>query len=122
MNKLKVMLMEDEAVVLEGYKKLFDWEGRGCAVVCEAGDGISAVSMADRYRPDIILMDINIPRLSGLEAIEAIPVSLLWAWTKDFLNVFVRQPLEFGLLMTPWGSIYRDSTFSTPTGYIRFYS
>jgi two-component system response regulator YesN len=72
MNKLKVMLVEDEAVVLEGYKKLFDWEGRGCAVVCEAGDGISAVSLADRWRPDIILMDINIPRLSGLEAIEAI--------------------------------------------------
>jgi two-component system response regulator YesN len=72
MNKLKVMLVEDEAVVLEGYKKLFDWEGRGCAVVCEAGDGISAVSLADRCRPDIILMDINIPLLSGLEAMEAI--------------------------------------------------
>jgi two-component system response regulator YesN len=72
MNKLKVMLVEDEAVVLEDYKKLFDWEGRGCAVVCEAGDGISAVSLADRYRPDIILMDINIPLLSGLEALELI--------------------------------------------------
>jgi two-component system response regulator YesN len=72
MNKLKVMLVEDEAVVLEGYKKLFEWEGRGCTVVCEAGDGISAVSLADRCRPDIILMDINIPLLSGLEAMEAI--------------------------------------------------
>ncbi|MDR1950559.1 MAG: response regulator [Spirochaetaceae bacterium] len=72
MNKLKVMLVEDEAVVLEGYKKLFDWEGRGCAVVCEVGDGLSAVSLADRYRPDIILMDINIPLLSGLDAIDAI--------------------------------------------------
>ena len=72
MNKLKVMLVEDEAVVLEGYKKLFDWEGQGCAVVCEAGDGISAVNLAGRYQPDIILMDINIPLLSGLEAMETI--------------------------------------------------
>jgi two-component system response regulator YesN len=72
MNKLKVMLVEDEAVVLEGYRKLFDWESLGCAVVCEAGDGISAVSLADRYRPDIILMDINIPLLSGLAALELI--------------------------------------------------
>jgi two-component system response regulator YesN len=72
MYKLKVMLVEDEAMVLEGYKKLFDWESRGCVVVCEAGDGISAVSLADCYRPDIILMDINIPLLSGLEALELI--------------------------------------------------
>jgi two-component system response regulator YesN len=72
MGQMKVMLVDDEAVVLEGYKKLFNWEGRGFTVVCEANDGMAAVSLALEYRPDIILMDINIPLLSGLEAIEAI--------------------------------------------------
>jgi len=69
---MKVMLIDDEPLVLEGYKKLFDWEKHGLKVVCEAGDGITAVSLALHYQPEIILMDINIPFLSGLEAIEAI--------------------------------------------------
>jgi two-component system response regulator YesN len=72
MNKIKVMLVEDEITVREGYKKLFDWEGHGFTVACEAGDGLSAVSLASQYTPDIILMDINIPLLSGLDAIEVI--------------------------------------------------
>jgi two-component system response regulator YesN len=70
--KLKFMLVDDEVIVLEGYKKLFDWEKRGFTIICEARDGISAVSLANQYRPDIILMDINIPILSGLDAIQKI--------------------------------------------------
>jgi two-component system response regulator YesN len=76
MNKIKVMLVEDEAVVREGYRKLFDWNRHGCTIVSEAGDGLSAVSLAGEYRPDVILMDINIPIMSGLDAIEAIQKQL----------------------------------------------
>ena len=76
MNKIKVMLVEDEAVVREGYRKLFDWDRHGCVIVNEAGDGLSAVSLAGEYRPDVILMDINIPIISGLDAIAAIQKQL----------------------------------------------
>jgi two-component system response regulator YesN len=76
MHKMKVMLVDDEVTVLEGYKKLFDWENHGFSIVCEANDGMSAVSLASRYRPDVILMDINIPLLSGLDAIQAIAKQL----------------------------------------------
>jgi len=69
---MKIMLVDDEPLVLEGYRKLFDWEKHGFTVICEASDGMTAVSLASQYRPDIILMDINIPLLSGLEAISAI--------------------------------------------------
>ena len=72
MYKMKVMLVDDEPLVLEGYRKLFDWEKHGFVVVCEASDGITAVSLAHHHKPDIILMDINIPLLSGLDAISAI--------------------------------------------------
>jgi two-component system response regulator YesN len=72
MYKMKVMLVDDESLVLEGYRKLFDWEKHGFTVVCDAGDGMTAVSLAHRYKADIILMDINIPLLSGLDAISAI--------------------------------------------------
>jgi two-component system response regulator YesN len=76
LNRIKVMLVEDEAVVREGYRKLFDWKRYGCAIVSEAGDGLSAVSLAGEYRPDVILMDINIPVMSGLDAIAAIQKQL----------------------------------------------
>jgi two-component system response regulator YesN len=76
MNRIKVMLVEDEAVAREGYRKLFDWERHGCVIVSEAGDGLSAVSLAGEYRPDVILMDINIPIISGLDAIAAIQKQL----------------------------------------------
>ena len=71
-NSLKVMLVDDEVTILEGFKRLFDWKAYGCEVVCEAWDGVMAVNQAKIYRPDIIVMDINIPIMSGLEALRVI--------------------------------------------------
>ena len=72
MKKMKVMLVDDEPLVLEGYRKLFDWEKHGFTIICEASDGMAAVSLAYHHQPDIILMDINIPLLSGLDTISTI--------------------------------------------------
>ncbi len=69
---LKVMLVDDEVTILEGFKRLFDWESYGCKVVCEACDGVMAVNQAKAYQPDIIIMDINIPVMTGLEALRLI--------------------------------------------------
>lgn len=71
-NVLKVMLVDDEVTILEGFKRLFDWEAHGCKVVCEAYDGVMAVNQARACQPDIVIMDINIPIMSGLEAIRLI--------------------------------------------------
>ena len=71
-NSLKVMLVDDEVTILEGFKSLFDWKAYGCEVVCEALDGVMAVNQAKLYQPDIIIMDINIPVMSGLEALRVI--------------------------------------------------
>jgi len=72
MEKLKVMLVDDEITILEGFKWLFDWEKHGCIVICEAEDGVMAINYAKIYEPDIIIMDINIPIISGLDAIRII--------------------------------------------------
>lgn len=69
---LKVMLVDDEVTILEGFKRLFDWESYGCKVVCEACDGVMAVNQARTYQPDIIIMDINLPVMTGLEALRLI--------------------------------------------------
>jgi DNA-binding NarL/FixJ family response regulator len=67
MDIIKVMLVEDHALVREGTRRLLDLE-QDLHVVAEAGDGETAVQLADKHRPDVILMDINIPGKNGIEA------------------------------------------------------
>ena len=71
MKKLNVLLVDDEIMIREGFKRLFDWEAHGCQVVGEAADGMEAMEKIDSLCPDIVIMDINIPILSGLKVIEA---------------------------------------------------
>lgn len=72
MNKCRVLLADDEARILEGYQLLFDWQKYQCEVVGTAMDGEEAVEKAKQLWPDIVIMDINLPKLNGLEAIRAI--------------------------------------------------
>lgn len=70
MKKLRVLLVDDEIMIREGFKRLFDWEAHGCEVVGEAADGMEALAQIDALRPDIVIMDINIPIMSGLKVIQ----------------------------------------------------
>ena len=70
MNKLRVLLVDDEIMIREGFKRLFDWEAHDCQVVGEAADGMEALSQIDTLRPDIVIMDINIPIMNGLKVIQ----------------------------------------------------
>ena len=70
MKKLRVLLVDDEIMIREGFKRLFDWEAHDCEVIGEASDGIEAVAQIDSLHPDIVIMDINIPIMNGLKVIE----------------------------------------------------
>ena len=70
MEKLHVLLVDDEIMIREGFKRLFDWAGHGCEVSGEAADGMEALAQIDLLRPDIVIMDINIPIINGLKVIE----------------------------------------------------
>ncbi len=66
MHKKKILIADDHALVREGiaaFLKLCD----DVEVVAEASDGIEALEKAEKFRPDIVLMDINMPKLGGLE-------------------------------------------------------
>lgn len=64
---IRVLLVDDQALVRAGFRALLDAQP-DVTVVGEAGDGIEAVSLALDLVPDIVLMDIRMPRLDGLEA------------------------------------------------------
>ena len=70
MKRLGVLLVDDEIMIREGFKRLFDWETHGCEVVGEAVDGMEALAKIDALVPDIVIMDINIPIMNGLKVIE----------------------------------------------------
>ena len=70
MKKLRVLLVDDEIMIREGFKRLFDWEAHDCEVVGEAADGMEALSGIDTLCPDIVIMDINIPIMNGLKVIQ----------------------------------------------------
>lgn len=72
MSLCRVLLVDDEAMILEGYQKVFDWNKYQCEVVGTAMDGEEAVEKAGTLNADIVVMDINLPKLNGLEAIKAI--------------------------------------------------
>lgn len=70
MKKLRVLLVDDEIMIREGFKRLFDWAAHDCEVVGEAADGMETLSRIDALCPDIVIMDINIPIMNGLKVIQ----------------------------------------------------
>jgi NarL family two-component system response regulator LiaR len=67
MDKIKVMLVEDHVLMREGTRELLERE-EDLSVIAQAGDGLEAVRLAATHDPDVILMDIALPQLNGLEA------------------------------------------------------
>ena len=70
MKKLQVVLVDDEIMIREGFKRLFDWASHDCEVIGEAADGMEALAQIDHLQPDIVIMDINIPIINGLKVIQ----------------------------------------------------
>lgn len=68
---IKVVIADDHPLVREGLRKVLELE-QGIEVVEEAGDGQGAINMARKMKPDVILMDINMPGTNGIEATRVI--------------------------------------------------
>jgi two-component system response regulator DegU len=71
MNKISVLIADDHCMVRQGIKQIIELE-EDIVVIAQASNGEEAVKLAAIHRPDIILMDINMPGTNGIDAIKAL--------------------------------------------------
>ncbi|MFV0465650.1 MAG: response regulator [Lachnospiraceae bacterium] len=97
----KVMLVDDEPIIVEGLSHSVDWAKFGCEVVCTANDGIEGIEKMKECKPDLLFLDICMPEMDGLTMIAAIKsqffdveISILTGF-RDF--DFAREALHLGV-------------------------
>jgi DNA-binding NarL/FixJ family response regulator len=71
---VRIVLADDQALLRKGFRMILEAED-GVEIVGEAADGSDAVRLAELYRPDVVLMDVRMPVLDGIEATRAITSS-----------------------------------------------
>lgn len=93
------MLADDHSMVREGFRLILDSEP-DLEVVAEAGDGKEAVALAQQLQPDIVVMDVTMPELNGIEATRRIcdvaPRARVLALSMHRDAVYVREILKAG--------------------------
>jgi NarL family two-component system response regulator LiaR len=99
MPKITILLAEDHVVVRESIRQLLEREA-GFEVIGEASDGEEAVDTARRLKPDVIIMDISMPNLNGIEATRQIkalhpPAAILILTAYDY-EQYIFPLLEAG--------------------------
>jgi DNA-binding NarL/FixJ family response regulator len=99
MKRIRILLADDHAVVRQGFKMILSAHA-DMEIVGEAGNGREAVQLAEQLRPDIVVMDVAMPELNGIEAtrrvMEAVPHSRVLALSMHKDSVYVREILRAG--------------------------
>src|SRR5262245_4495258 len=99
MRKLRILLAEDHETVREGLKVILNAQA-DMEVVGEAPDGEAAVSQAQALQPDVVVMDVSMPKMNGLRATEAMqhccPQVKVLTLTRHADDGFLQQLLRAG--------------------------
>lgn len=99
-KKIRLLLVDDHALVREGLRQMLESQP-DMVVVGEASDGLESLEIARKQRPDIVLMDITMPGMSGIEATRAITSLGLGA---KVLGVTVHENVEYFFRMLVAGA------------------
>ena len=99
MQKIRVVIADDHAVLRAGLRMLINTQP-DMIVVAEAGDGLAAVRQATETKPDVVVMDITMPAMGGIQAIEqirqALPQTQILVLTMHDDTAYLRSALAAG--------------------------
>lgn len=102
-SRIRVVIADDSIVVRQLLRYLLESDGR-FTVIAEANDGLEAVEIVQKLKPDIITMDIQMPKMDGLQAIEflmresPIPIIVISSYTNDATMNITFEALQAGAL------------------------
>jgi AmiR/NasT family two-component response regulator len=106
LKRKRILIADDESIILMDLREMLN--NLGYLVVGEANDGRSAVNMARELRPDLVVMDIKMPDMDGIEAATVLteekiaPVLLLTAYSQEDLIERAREAGVVGYLVKPF--------------------
>jgi len=118
MGRIKILLAEDHVVVRQGTRQLLEREP-DIEVIGEAGDGEEAVRLASQLKPDVVIMDVAMPKLNGIEATrqikELFPSIIVLILTGYDYDEYILSLLEIGAA----GYLLKDVSGDELVGAIR---
>lgn len=94
MTRRKILIVEDEVLVRCGLRSMVNWEKLGLDVIGDASNGKEALEIYEKEKPDIVMTDIKMPVMDGLELIEKI-----WEQDQSTRIVLLTCYEEFSYLM-----------------------
>jgi DNA-binding NarL/FixJ family response regulator len=95
MPKLRLVIADDQPLMRAGFRAVLEATG-DMEVVAEAGDGLEAVRVTRATRPDVVLMDVRMPHLDGIEAIRQLPGRRVLVLTTFGLDEYIVEALRAG--------------------------
>jgi DNA-binding NarL/FixJ family response regulator len=118
MKRIRILLADDHAVVRQGFRMILGAQP-DMEIVGEAGNGREAVELAERLKPEVVVMDVSMPELNGIEATRRLAAStphtrvLALSMHKD--SVYVREILRAGAR----GYLLKDSVAADLVSAVR---
>jgi DNA-binding NarL/FixJ family response regulator len=95
----KILIAEDQTLVRQGLRSLLESEKK-IKVVAEAGDGIEAIRLVEKHKPDLVLLDLAMPKMTGLSALKDIknryPETKILALTFHSSEEYILEAFESG--------------------------
>lgn len=109
---MKLLIVDDEELTRTGVISSIDWKALGIEEVLQADDGINGLEMAKQHRPEIILCDVRMPRMTGIAMLERLE-KLLPDTIPIFMSGYSDKALSESRHQIKGCKLYRKATESS---------